>query len=100
MHDGILNKHEMLEKAVELLETMNVSGHENISKLSAAFQILFVLQKGLKEEDEAKNTIIESLKEQLKRANEAHPDPGGDIIGGEQYNFNFSVKDGADNGAN
>ena len=76
-----MNKHEMLENILKLLDNMTVTGSKNVIILCEAFQILFALQKGLKEEDNAKNKIIEELKEQLKRANEIE-------------------KDGADNGNN
>ena len=65
-----MNKHEMLENILKLLDNMTVTGSQNVILLCEAFQILFALQKGLKEEDNAKNKIIEELKEQLKRANE------------------------------
>lgn len=92
MSDGILNKHDMVENVLSLLDGMTVTGQKNVVLLSTAFQMLTALQKGLKDEDNAKNKIIESLKEQLKRINE--PEPGGDVVGGEYYEFDFT-KDGA-----
>lgn len=65
-----MNKHEMVENVLKLLDGMTVTGSKNVILLCEAFQILFALQKGLKDEDGAKNKIIEELKEQLKRANE------------------------------
>lgn len=95
MRDGILNKHEMLESMKVLLSTVTVKGEESVNALSQAFQMIYALQKGLKDEDQAKNRIIETLKEQLKRATE--PADGENVTGGEQYNFDFG---GADNGKN
>ena len=65
-----MNKHEMIENVLKLLDGMTVTGSKNVILLCEAFQILFALQKGLKDEDTAKTKIIEELKEQLKRANE------------------------------
>ena len=93
MSDGILNKHDMVSNVLSLLDGLTVTGQKNVVLLSTAFQMLTALQKGLKDEDKAKNKIIESLKEQLKRINE--PEPGGDVVGGEHYEFDFT-KDGAD----
>lgn len=69
-----MNKHEMIENVLKLLDGMTVTGSKNVILLSEAFQILFALQKGLKDEDNAKTKIIEELKEQLKRANEIEKD--------------------------
>lgn len=93
MRDGTLNKHEMLESVKVLLSTVTVKGEESVNALSQAFQMIYALQRGLKDEDNAKNKIIETLKEQLKRA--TGQADGGDVTGGEQYNFDFG---GADNG--
>lgn len=88
--DGLYNKHEVLHGIITMLDGLTVTGQRNITLLGSVFQMLTALQKGLKEEDEAKNKIIETLKEQLKRATTPEPDePGGDVVGGEQYNFNF-----------
>lgn len=62
-----MNKHEMLSSVLKLLDGITVSGSKNVVLLSEAFQILFALQKGLKDEDDSKNRIIEELKEQIKR---------------------------------
>lgn len=74
-----MNKHEMVENVLKLLDSMTVTGSKNVILLCEAFQILFALQKGLKEEDGAKNKIIEELKEQLKRANEEKDGEDGGI---------------------
>lgn len=74
-----MNKHEMVENILKLLDNMTVTGSKNVIILCEAFQILFALQKGLKEEDNAKNKIIEELKEQLKRANEERDGEDGGI---------------------
>ena len=74
-----MNKHEMVENVLKLLDSMTVTGSKNVILLCEAFQILFALQKGLKEEDSAKNKIIEELKEQLKRANEEKDGEDGGI---------------------
>ena len=71
-----MNKHEMLENILKLLDGMTVTGSKNVILLSEAFQILFALQKGLKDEDNAKNKIIEELKEQLKRQEKDGADNG------------------------
>lgn len=97
MRDGILNKHEMLKSIKTLLSAVTVKGEESVNALSQAFQMIYALQKGLKDEDQAKNKIIETLKEQLKRATEHIPEDGEVKTGGEQYNFDFG---GADNGEN
>ena len=71
-----MNKHEMLENVLKLLDGMTVTGSKNVILLCEAFQILFALQKGLKDEDNAKNKIIEELKEQLKRQEKDGEDIG------------------------
>jgi hypothetical protein len=97
MCDGTLNKHEMLESVKVLLSSVTVKGEESVNALSQAFQMIYALQRGLKDEDNAKNKIIETLKEQLRRATEHIPEDGEVKTGGEQYNFDFG---GADNGKN
>ena len=67
MNNNILDKYGMIDHALRSLNGIKVSGSENIVLLSNAFQMLFTLQKGLKEEDNAKNKTIETLKEELKR---------------------------------
>lgn len=71
-----MNKHEMLENVLKLLDGMTVTGSKNVILLCEAFQIIFALQKGLKDEDNAKNKIIEELKEQLKRQEKDGEDDG------------------------
>ena len=93
--DGIYNKHQMVSKIIVCLDGISISGQENVNLLSQAFQMLYALQKGLKEEDGAKAKTIDLLKEQLRRATEPQTEPGGDIIGGEHYDLKFG---GADNG--
>lgn len=97
MCDGTLNKHEMLESVKVLLSSVTVKGEESVNALSQAFQMIYALQRGLKDEDAAKNKIIETLKEQLKRATEHTPEDGEVMTGGEQYNFDFG---GAEDGKN
>lgn len=87
--DGIYNKFEMLQGVINLLDGLNISGQKNIVILSSVYQMLTALQKGLKDEDETKNKKIEILKEQLKRATTPDVEEGGDVVGGEQYNFKF-----------
>ena len=70
MLDDILDKYGMVEHILHALNEITISGSKNVVLMSDAFQMLFALQKGLKEEDNAKNKTIETLKEQLKRANE------------------------------
>ena len=70
MRDEILDKYGMIEHVIKSLNGISVSGSQNVVLMAEAFQVLFVLQKGLKEEDNAKNKTIETLKEQLKRATE------------------------------
>ena len=69
MNDAI-DKHGMVDHVIRALNEITVSGSKNVVLLSDAFQMLFALQKGLKEEDNAKNKTIETLKEELKRATE------------------------------
>ena len=89
MKDGIMNKFDLLDGVCVLLENVTVSGQANVTRLSNAFQMLAALKQGLHDEDQAKNKIIETLKEQLKRATEPDVEPGGDVVGGEHYEFNF-----------
>ena len=97
MSDGILNKHEMVEGILQLLDSITVSGQKNVNALSQAFQMLYALRKGLKDEDEAKNQTIEMLKEQLKRATEPKPEDGEDVVGGEHYELKFGGKNDGEN---
>lgn len=62
-----LDKYGMIDHVIRALNEITVSGSKNVVLMSDAFQMLFALQKGLKEEDNAKNKTIETLKEQLKR---------------------------------
>lgn len=87
MKDGLFDKYDMLEGVLKLLEQVSVSGQKNVTALSSAFQIIIALQKGLKAEDASKDKIIETLKEQLKRATE--PPEDGETIGGEHYDLKF-----------
>ena len=68
--DNLLDKFGMVDHVIRALNEITVSGSKNVVLLSDAFQMLFALQKGLKEEDNAKNKTIETLKEELKRATE------------------------------
>ena len=65
-----MNKNEIVERIITELNGITVSGSKNVVLLSNTFQMLFALQKGMKEEDNAKNKTIETLKEELKRATE------------------------------
>lgn len=87
MAESIYNKHEMLENVITCLNGVAVSGEKSVNLLSQAFQMLYCLRKGLKEEDEAKNKTIDLLKEQLRRATE--PDDGGEVLGGQHYDLKF-----------
>lgn len=83
--DGFFNKHEMVDNIIKTMDGISVRGELNVNLLSSAFQMLYALKNGLKHEDEANNSKVELLKEQLKRANEPKDEPGGDVIGGEHY---------------
>ena len=87
-HD-VMNKHEVVEKIIVLLDSVTVSGSKNVVALCTAFQMLYALQQGLKDEDKAKNRTIDLLKEQLRNATTPHTEPGGDVVGGEHYDLNF-----------
>lgn len=94
MKDGIFDKYDMIEAVQKLLDSISVTGQKSVVALSSAFQIVSALQKGLKAEEESKNKIIETLKEQLKQATEPHPpEDGGDVIGGEHYDLKFGGVD-------
>ena len=95
MSDGIYSKHEMLEGVIERLDALTITGAKNVVLLCDALQMLYALQKGLKNEDKAKETTIEILKEQLKRATTPEVEPGGDVVGGQHIDLKFG---GADNG--
>lgn len=99
MSDGTYNKYEMLDLVVECLNGIPVSGSKNVALLNQAFQMLFALKDGLKAEDSAKAGKIDLLKEQLKRATEPKTEPGGDVVGGEHYEINFSGNGAAKDGA-
>ncbi len=97
MRDGTYNKFEILDGAIECLDGIKISGATNVNLLSQVFQMLYALKTGLKNEDNAKAKTIETLKEQLKRATEPHPEgPDGDVVGGQHFDLNYG---GADNGA-
>ena len=85
----MMDKFEVLKEIIEDLSRLSVSGVANVLYLGKVFQMLSTLQKGLKDEDNARNQVIESLKEQLKRATEPQPEDGGDVVGGEHYDFHF-----------
>ena len=93
MSDGIMNKYEVVDRIIVTLNRVSVTGAKNVLALGNVFQMLSVLKDGMKEEEDSKNRIIESLKTQLKHATE--PDKDGEVIGGEHYDFNFG---GAENG--
>lgn len=95
MRDGIFDKHDIVEGVIGLLDGITVSGAENVNRLSQTFQMLYALRKGLKDEDGAKDKIIELLKVQLKRATEPHPQDEEEVVGGEHYDLKFG---GVDNG--
>lgn len=63
----MIDKFGMIDHVIRSLNEITVSGSKNVVLMAEAFQMLFALQKGLKEEDGAKNKTIETLKEQLKR---------------------------------
>lgn len=92
----MMDKYGMLKEIIDNLSRIRVSGVADVLYLGQTFQMLSTLQTGLKDEDNARNQVIESLKEQLKRATEPKPDDGGDVVGGEHYDFHFGG--GADNG--
>ena len=88
--DGIYNKYEMVDNIIKTLDGISVRGEVNVNLLSSAFQMLYAMKDGLKREEDATNSKIELLKEQLKRANEPKKDdPDGDVIGGEHYEIKF-----------
>lgn len=94
--DGLYNKHEMVDNIIKTLGGISVRGETNVNLLSSAFQMLYALQEGQKNEDRATNQKIELLKSQLKAATEPKPEePGGDVLGGEHYDLKFG---GAENG--
>lgn len=97
IRDGLYNKHDMVKSIIKLLNSLTVSGSKDVVLLAEVFQMLFALQKGLKNEDEAKAETIKLLKEQLAKATEPHPEEGGDVVGGEHYDLNFG---GVENGGN
>ena len=65
--NDVIDKFGMIDYVVRALNGITVSGSENVVLMAEAFQMLFAMKKGLKEEDNAKNKTIETLKEQLKR---------------------------------
>lgn len=88
--NGIYNREEFIKKILEALNLITVTGAKNALLLSSAFQMVNALGKGIEDEIAAKNAVIESLKEQLKRATELQQDdPGGDTIGGQHYDYHF-----------
>ena len=87
--ERMIDKFELISKVIGLLDNIHVSGVKDVLSLAEVFQMLNTLQKGLKDEDNARNQVIESLKKQLKRATEPQPEDGGDIVGGEHYKFHF-----------
>lgn len=87
--DGIFDKYQMIDRIVMNLSAISVSGMENVLRLANVFQMISTVKKGLKDEDNARNQVIESLKEQLKRATTPEPEDGGDVVGGEHYEFHF-----------
>ena len=90
INSGIYDRVEFVKKILEALNLLTVTGAKNALLLSSAFQMVNALGKGMDDEIAAKDAVIESLKEQLKRATDAKPDePRGDVVGGEKYNFNF-----------
>lgn len=96
-NEGIYNKHEIVEFIIKSLDGIKVSGAHDVNLLSQAYQMLFALQQGLKDEDNAKDKTIEMLKEQLRRATEPQVDDGGEVLGGEHYELKFG---GAEDGTN
>ena len=94
MKDGIFDRDEFLEKIIKTLDALTVTGAKNVIILSAVFQMLNTLKKGLSDECAAKNAVIESLKEQLKNATESKPEePGGDVVGGQHFDYQFGGAD-------
>lgn len=71
-----MNKYEMIDNALKRLDSLTITGSKNVVLLSEVFQILIALQKDMKDEDNAKNKIIEELKEQLKRQEKDGEDDG------------------------
>lgn len=94
-NSGIYDREEFVKKILEALNLLTVTGAKNALLLSSAFQMVNALAKGMEDEIAAKNAVIESLKEQLKRATEAKPeDPDGDTVGGQHFDYHFGgVKD-------
>ena len=89
MSEGIFSNAEMIDNAVNLLNTVSVKGSENVVALSNVYQILFALKKGFAMEAESKDKTIETLKEQLKRATEQIPIEDVEIIGGKTIDLDF-----------
>ena len=89
-NSGIYNREEFIKKILDALNLITVTGAKNALLLSSAFQMVNALGKGMDDEIAAKNAVIESLKEQLKRATEpAQDNPGGDVVGGQHYDYQF-----------
>lgn len=87
--DGLYNKHEMVDNVIKALGGVSVCGEVNVNLLSSAFQMLYALREGLKNEDKTTNEKIELLKSQLKAATEPKKEDSGDVLGGEHYDLKF-----------
>ena len=86
------NKYGFLAKILELLNGISVSGYKSVLSLSEVFKMLNTLKQGLAEEDAAKTKIIDGLKATIRELQTPDSEAGGDVVGGEHYDIDFSGK--------
>lgn len=62
--DGLLNKYGMIQSVLDQLNTLQVSGYQNMAVLINVAQQLMALKKGMKEEEERREKErLESMEE-------------------------------------
>lgn len=89
----MFDKYQMMEGIINLLNTISVTGAQNVLTLGEVFKMLSALRKGLKEEEQAKKKQIDNLTETIKKLQQPQIEENGDVVGGEHYDIKFSEDD-------
>lgn len=86
----MIDKFEMIDQVLVLLDGLSVSGAKNVIVLSNVFQMLNTLKKGLRDETDANQKVIEMLKRQLEEGTGLEV-PGDDteVVGGQHFELDF-----------
>lgn len=86
----MFDKFQMMEGILQLLDSVSVKGAKDVLTMGEVFKMISALQKGLKNDDEAKKKQIDGLTETIRKLQQPQVEEGGDVVGGEHYDIKFN----------